>query len=146
MSMIKHIWRQADRESPMEQARRASLAASTALESMYAIYDALLDTAGYEDSAFYTRVLGEASSALLKARTLLEAFEYFLARCSEAGLTPEQAHAAWHIHSSPAFEAELVEAEALGPNAMGMIDRQVLAKMGLKPHDEDALEGGSADV
>src|SRR5712691_11474922 len=148
MPTTKHIWRQADRETPMEQARRASLAASAALSSMWGIHDALLDSAGYDEVAFYKRVFRELVTTLSTTRTLLEAYEYFLARCAEAGLSPEQAHTSWQVHSSPAFEAELVEAEALGPNAMGMIDRQILRPMGLKPHDEDedsesGLEGGS---
>jgi len=152
MPTTKIIWRQEDRETPMERARRASLTASAALASMWGIHDALLDTTGYRDDvAFYDRVFGSLTSALTTARTLLEAYEYFLARCAEAGLTPEQAHTSWQVHSSPAFEAELVNAEEFGPNALGMIDRQILRPMGLQPHDEDGdsesgLEGGSGDV
>jgi hypothetical protein len=151
MPTTKQIWRQEDRESPMERARRESLTASAALVSMWGIYDALIDTTGYNDVAFYDRVFTSLTSTLTTTRTLLEAYEYFLARCGEAGLSPEQAHTSWQVHSSPAFEAELVHAEEFGPNALGMIDRQILRPMGLQPHDEDddsesGLEGGSADV
>jgi hypothetical protein len=47
----------------------------------------------------------------------------------------EDAAAAWDMHSSEAFEAELVEAERYGPNALRMIDAALLARLGIAPHD-----------
>ena len=81
------------------------------------------------------RVLRPLHEALWHTRILLDAYDYFLARCQEAGLTLEQAEAAWQVHSSPAFEAELVTGESYGPNALRMVDEQILAHLGLPPHD-----------
>jgi hypothetical protein len=139
------FWRQADREAPLPRARRGVQAMTTVLQGAYAIYE---DQIGLRvglsphEVPFYARTLAPVTTALWAARTLFEAYDYYLARCEEAGLSLDDAHAAWQVHSSPAFEAELVEAEADGPNAMGMIDRQVLAKMGIAPHEDldDAAE------
>jgi hypothetical protein len=60
----------------------------------------------------FGRVLRHLSQAMQAAQTLIEAYDYYLARCLEAGIGPEDAAAAWDIHSSEAFEAELVEAES----------------------------------
>jgi len=68
-----------------------------------------------------------------QTRILLEAYDYFLARCQEGGITLEQEEAAWQVHSSAAFEAELIEAESYGPNAIHMIDEQILTHLGLPP-------------
>jgi hypothetical protein len=97
------------------------------------MYDIQVDVTRQE-GIFYQRVLGFLSGALYHTRTLLEAYDYYLARCAEAGLTAEQAHTAWQIHSSPEFEAEIVEAESYGPNALRMIDEQVLRPLGIGPH------------
>jgi thiol-disulfide isomerase/thioredoxin len=69
----------------------------SALACALAANDALLDTTGYTDVVFYDRVFKSLTSALSTARTLLEAYEYFLARCAEAGLTPEQARSAAEV-------------------------------------------------
>ena len=69
-----------------------------------------------------------------QTRILLEAYDCFLARCQEGGITLEQEEAAWQVHSSAAFEAELIEAESYGPNAMHLIDEQILTHLGLPPH------------
>jgi hypothetical protein len=71
------------------------------------------------------------------ARTLHQAYAYFLARCQEGGLTLEQAEAAWLAHASPALEDELLEAESYGPNTMRMIDEQILTHLGLPPHEAE---------
>ena len=68
-----------------------------------------------------------------QTRILLEAYDYFLARCQDGGITLEQEEAVWQVHSSAAFEAELIEAESYGPNAIHMIDEQILTHLGLPP-------------
>ena len=84
----------------------------------------------------YARALHPLSEQLDAATTLIEAYDCYLARCAAAGLTPERATAAWEAQSTPAWEAELVEAEADGPNALPMVDAQILAALGLPPHEE----------
>ena len=86
------------------------------------------------------RAVDQLSTAISTARILVEAYDYYLARCIEAGISPEDAAAAWNIHSSEPFEAEVVEAESYGPNAMRMIDEHILAKLGIAPYD--AVEEG----
>ena len=68
-----------------------------------------------------------------QTRILLEAYDCFLARCQDGGITLEQEEAAWEVHSSAAFAAELIEAESYGPHAMHMIDEQILTHLGLPP-------------
>jgi hypothetical protein len=120
----------------MLKARRDILTALAQLRGMESLCDDTLERL-QQQPVFYKRVLTPLLEALWHTRILLDAYDYFLARCQEAGLTPDQAEAAWQVHSSPAFEAELIEAESYGPNALRMIDEQILAKLGLKPHDAD---------
>jgi hypothetical protein len=129
----------------MERARRESLTVLATVTGMTDLYDGQLEAISAQPAIFYERVLGYLQRALYDTRTLVEAYDYYLARCAEAGVTPDQAHAAWQVHSSPDFEGELGAAEAYGPNAMRMIDEQILAKLGIAPHaaevpDEDGDE------
>jgi hypothetical protein len=51
----------------------------------------------------------------------------------------------YYRKASPAFEAELVEAESYGPNMLPMIDAQILSHLGLAPHDrEEETQGEEA--
>ena len=131
------IWGQADRESPMGRARRDIVTALSQVRGMESLYEDHLERL-QQQPVFYQRVLTPLHDALWHTRTLLEAYDYFLARCGEAGVSLDQADAAWQVHSSPAFEAELIEAESYGPNALHMVDEQILAALGLPPHDADA--------
>jgi hypothetical protein len=130
------IWSQADREPPLLRARRDILTALAQVRGMESLYEDTLERL-QQEPIFYQRVLKPLHATLWHTRILLEAYDYFLARCLEAGISLDQAEAAWQIHSSPAFEAELVEAESYGPNAMHMIDTQVLCHLGLAPHDRE---------
>lgn len=132
----KHIWRQQDRETPMQQARRTILQAEASLHALWGVYDADLDDLRYRGPAMFQRTLADLATVLNATRTLFEAYDYFLARCAEAGMTPEAAHTAWDEHSTEEFEAEMVEAERAGPNAMRMIDETILARLGIPPHGE----------
>jgi len=123
----------------MLKARRDILTALAQLRGMESLYDDTLERL-QQQPVFYKRVLTPLHEALWHTRILLDAYDYFLARCQEAGLTPDQAEAAWQVHSSPAFEAELIEAESYGPNALPMVDTQLLAKLGLKPHGADVTD------
>jgi hypothetical protein len=135
----KTIWNQADRETGLAKARREVLMALASVRSLEAIHDAALE-AVQQQPIFYARVLTPLAERLWHTRILLEAYDYFLARCQEAGVSLDQAQAAWQVHSSPEWEAELREAESYGPNAMGMIDEQILRHLGIAPHDQDAPE------
>jgi hypothetical protein len=128
------IWSQADREFESQKARRDLLTALAQVRSMESLYEDTLERL-QQAPVFYTRVLRPLHEALWHTRILLDAYDYFLARCQEAGLTLEQAEAAWQVHSSPAFEAELVMGESYGPNALRMVDEQILSHLGLPPHD-----------
>jgi hypothetical protein len=138
------IWSQADREPPMLRARRDVLTMLATVNGMDAMYDAHLERIA-QQPVFYERVLKPLATTLWHTRTLLEAYDYFLARCGEASITLDQAQAAWQVHSSEAFEAELIEAESYGPNAMRMIDEQILRHLGLGPHDETSAEADARD-
>jgi hypothetical protein len=135
VSKAPTIWSQADREPPMLRARRDVLTALAQVRGMEGVYEDTLERL-QQEPVFYKRVLAPLHEALWHTRILLEAYDYFLARCQEAGLSLDQAEAAWQVHSSAAFEAELIEAESYGPNALHMVDAQILAKLGLAPHDE----------
>jgi hypothetical protein len=89
----------------------------------------------------FGRILGHLSTALLQGQTLLEAYDYFQVRCAEAGISPEDAAAAWDMHSSEAFEADIIEAESYGPNAMRMIDETILARLRIPPHSVADVTG-----
>jgi hypothetical protein len=89
------IWTQAERETPMEQERRAVLQAEAAVKALWAIYDAELETLRHRAPRMFGRVPARLSGALTQAQTLLETYDYFLARYAEAGLSPEDAAAAW---------------------------------------------------
>jgi hypothetical protein len=130
------IWSQEDRETPMARARRVVLTTLASVKAMEAIYDQQNERT-QQEPVFYERVLAPLHTTLWHTRILLEAYDYFLARCQEANVTLDQAHAAWQVHSTPAFEAELVEAESYGPNAMHMIDEQILCHLGLPPYDRE---------
>ena len=135
----KQIWSQKDRETPMEQARREVLTAVAALRHLRAVFEESVDSMySRSDRTLYARALQPLSESLSDASILLEAYDYYLARCAEAGLTPERATAAWEAQSSPGWEAEVIEAEAVGPNAMHMVDAQILAALGLPPHEDQA--------
>jgi hypothetical protein len=119
----------------MERARRDILTALAGVTGMEALYDDHLERLQLQqEPVLYARALKPLHELLWHTRTLLEAYDYFLARCQDAGLSVEQAQAAWQVHSSPAFEAEMIEAESYGPNAMRMIDEQILHHLGLPPH------------
>jgi hypothetical protein len=138
------IWSQADRETPMLRARRDLLTTLATVTGMDAMYDAQVERI-QQQPVFYDRVLKPLATTLWHTRILLEAYDYFLARCQEAGISLDQAQAAWQVHSSPAFEAELIEAESYGPNAMHMIDTQILCHLGLAPHDEMSVQDDARD-
>jgi hypothetical protein len=120
----------------MQRARRDILTALAQVEGMARLYEDTLERLAQEP-VFYQRVLTPLHELLWQTRHLLEAYDYFLARCLEAGITRDQAEAAWQVHSSPAFEAELVEAESYGPNILHMIDTQILCHLGLAPYDRE---------
>jgi hypothetical protein len=133
--MSNIIWKQADRETPTDKERRTLHQAEAALEVLWAIWDTQLDTLYHRDAPkMFGRVLKQLNAAIHAAQTLVEAYDYYQARCAEAGITPEDAAAAWDMHSTEAFEAELVDAESVGPNAMRMIDEKILATLGIPPH------------
>jgi hypothetical protein len=132
--MPEHIWRQADRETGLVKARRDLLLALGAVDGLSALSDGHLDRLRHEP-VFYARALTPLFEALSLTRILLEAYEYFLARCQEAGMSLDDAQAAWQVHSSPEFEGELLDAERYGPNAMAMIDQHILARLGIGPND-----------
>jgi hypothetical protein len=136
----KIIWKQEDRESPADQARRAIHQAEAALESVWSIWDAQLDVLAHRPDLpkMCGRTITALWTAIQTAQTLVEGYDYYLARCAEAGISPEDAAAAWNMHSSEAFEAELVEAESCGPNALRMIDETILARLGVPPQGETA--------
>jgi hypothetical protein len=136
----KHIWSQRDRETPMEQTRRDVVTAVAALRHLRAVFEESLEGLyrHQDPSALFARALQPLSEQLNATTTLVEAYDYYLARCAEAGLTPERATAAWEAQTSPAWEAEVVEAEAYGPNALPMVDAQILAALGLPPHEDKA--------
>jgi len=141
----KQIWRQEDREDSMAAARRTVIKATTTLAGFWALYEADLEGVRYK-TPIYDRALKPLTDALNAARTLLEAYDYFLARCAEAGLTAVQAHAAWEAQSSPAWEAELVDAESYGPNALRLVDEHILSHLGIVPHEEmTEQDDGSID-
>ena len=136
----KIIWHQKDREDAPTRARRTLIEAEAALSAMWDLYDGRLEHLTASGPALLTRALKPLSEALLRARTLVDAYDYYVTRCLEAGLTPEQAHAGWDEWSSEDFEADLVEAESYGPNAIAMIDETILARLGivpLEPREED---------
>ena len=133
MKRTKHIWHQQDRESGLTLARRHVLTTLASVEAMYHMADGALEDRR-RTPVFYQRALQPLLTAINQTQTLLEAYDYFLARCQEGGITLDQAEAAWQVHSSAAFEAELIEAESYGPNAMRMIDEQILVHLGLPPH------------
>ena len=60
-------------------------------------------------------------------------------------MTAAQAHAAWEAHSSPAFEAELIEAESYSPNALLMVHTQILSHLGIVPHEETIAQDDGSD-
>jgi hypothetical protein len=108
---------------------------------MLAMKDAELDRLRSHHVKMFPRVIDELGDALHAALTLVRAYDYYIARCTEAGIPPKDAAVAWNIHSSEAFERELVEAESYGPNALRLVDTQILAKLGIAPHEatkEDA--------
>ena len=133
------IWSQVDRETGIVKARRDLLTTLACVNGMEDMYDAQLERIA-QQPVFYERVLTPLTTMLWHTRILLEAYDYFLARCLEAGITLDQAQAAWQVHSSAAFEAELIEAESYGPNALHMIDAQILSHLGLGPHDEPRVD------
>ena len=135
----KHVWNQTDRESPMEQARRQVMTAAATLRHMRALFEESLDALYRHDdqSTLYGRALQPLSEHLNRATILVDAYEYHLARCAEAGLTPTHAASAWEASSSTGWEAEMIRAEDFGPNVLYNVDKQILAKLGLPPHDAD---------
>jgi hypothetical protein len=146
MSSIKHIWHQDDREEGLTLARRKALMTLATVTALCDIADESLSRVRQEP-VFYKRALEPLSTAIGHARTLLDAYDYYLARCQEGGITLDQAEAAWQVHSSAAFEAEMIEAESYGPNAMHMIDAQILVHLGLPPHAAEVQveDAGDAD-
>jgi hypothetical protein len=136
----EHIWSQPDRETPMQRARRDVITAVGAVESMRALFeDALASLYRPSETTLYARALQPLSAQISRALTLLEAYDYYLARCAEAGLTPAHAQAAWEAQSSAAWEAALVEGESHAPNALAMVDTQSLVALGLPPHEDPSV-------
>jgi hypothetical protein len=131
------LWRQEDRETDAEKERRLLHKAQGALQGIWAIVETQLDEPfGHRtEPAMLGRVVKHLTTALNAAQTLIDAYEYHLARCLEASLSPETAATAWQLHSSEVFEAELIEAESYGPNFMRLVDETILAPLGIGPHD-----------
>lgn len=127
----KHIWSQTDRETPMEQSRRKVVTALAGLRHMRAVFAEALDELYRVNdlSTLYGRALHPLSERLNDATILLEAYDYHLARCAEAGLAPTHAAAAWEAQSSPAWEADVIEAESYGPNVLYNVDKQNLQSL-----------------
>ena len=131
--MSNIIWHQADRETPNQTAVRNIHQAEAVLRSLQGVLHEELADWHKHPMQMLGRVYEQVSTALNVALTLAEAYDYFLHRCLEAGMSAEDAQAAWNIHSSAAFEAEVVEAESYGPNAMRMIDATILSKLHIAP-------------
>jgi hypothetical protein len=137
MSSTKFIRHQKDREAGITLARRRVLMTLATVESMGHIADGAFHPTRTTD-VFYPRAEYPLRDAIWHARVLLQAYDYYLARCQEGGITLEQAEAAWQVHSSPAFEAELIEAEeSFRANATHLIDEQILTHLGLPPHEAE---------
>ncbi len=133
------IFGQKGRETPLERARRGVIRAQGALEVVMQLLEDEMMSPLWRDNphAFFGRVLQPLFTAHAWASTLIEAYDYYLARCAEAGIPAERAHAVWEEYSTPAFEAEVVEVYDLGyfPNIMQRIDEQILVHLGVGPHD-----------
>jgi hypothetical protein len=133
MPPTKILWNQADRETPQERERRTILQAQGLLAAMQHICDEGLDGVWHRAPKLFERLGHTLQDALTAARVWLEAYDYFQARCAEAGMSPEDAAAAWDLHVTPEFERELVEAEGYGPNAIRMLDETVLRTLQIAP-------------
>jgi hypothetical protein len=88
MNSTKHVWHQEDREDVITLARRRVLMTLAAVEAMSHIADGSLDDLRHK-MVFYQRALAPLQAAISQARTLLDAYDYFLARCQEGGITLE---------------------------------------------------------
>src|SRR5262245_12476903 len=84
------IWSQEDREIGIAKARRDVLTTLATVSGMDAMYDAQLERIE-QQPVFYERVLKPLTTALWHTRILVQAFDYFLARCQEAGVSRDQA-------------------------------------------------------
>ena len=124
---------QEDRDDEMQRARRTVVKIKAALEAIWLLSDEMLDAHRY-DVPLYTRICAVMAQAVQAQRLLIEAFDYYLARCAEAGLSVREAAAAWERYTAPMFEAELVEEGVYGAALLDRIDFQILLPLGLAPH------------
>jgi len=134
----KLTWHQEDLDTAPARTLRELHKAQSALEVAGDLVDNQLNPLRAEGGpTMFTRALTQFETTLSAMETLTKAYEYYLVRCLEAGLSPAAAATAWNIHSSEAFEDELIEAERHGPNAMQMIDISILRILGIPPHDQE---------
>jgi hypothetical protein len=145
MKKTKYICEQEDREDGMTLARRRVLKTLATVESMAHIANTAFHPTRTTD-VFYHRTEQPLRDAIWHASVLLRAYDYYLARCQEGGITLAAAEAAWQGHASPAFETALLEEEPWSPNVLHRIDEQILTHLGLPPHEaEVSVEDPEAD-
>jgi hypothetical protein len=140
MARMKSIWYQKDREDSMALARRRVLKTLATVESMGYIADTAFHPTRTTD-VFYPSAEYPLREAIWHARVLLNAYDYYLARCQEGGIPLDQAETAWQVHASPAFEDELIEAEDSMASTMPLVDAQILSHLGLPPHEAEVQDG-----
>ncbi len=73
------------------------------------------------------------SVALADVRSFLGCFDYFAARCVEAGLTPDEARHQWETHAPADFLTTMRSWQEVGPNEIALVDQFILKPMGLPP-------------
>ncbi len=83
--------------------------------------------------------------ALADVRGFLDCFDYFTARCAEAGITPDDAANQWTTHAPADFLATMRDWLDVGPNAIKLVDELILAPMGRAPCPEEQIPTDGAD-
>ncbi len=69
--------------------------------------------------------------ALADVSSFLGCFDYFTARCMEAGVTPDEARQQWETHAPADFLTTMRDWQEVGPNEIALVDQFILAPMGL---------------
>ena len=123
------IWGQADRGSAMQVLHRKIVDHARTLRITEDIFDDI-EPALRKDTLPTMEPLTKAVYvALADVSSFLGCLDYFMARCGEAGLTPDEARSQWETHAPADFLTTMRDWQEVGPNEIALVDQFILAPM-----------------
>ena len=138
------IWGQADRGSAMQVLHRKIADHARTLRITEDIFDDIEPALRKDTLSTMEQLTKAVYVALADVRSFLGCFDYFAARCVEAGLTPDEARHQWETHAPEDFLTTMRDWQEVGPNEIALVDQFILAPMGLPSCPDKQTPDGPA--